>query len=149
MKKKWHGTECLMFFQEKKWRKSIGAFLQWLSDWIVELLCDYGESIWRVLGWLLILVFIIGPLSLILAGGLVWNGSNTTTYFALKNELTRFLYSYFQYLLYMLDTITTANFSEMHPINDVTRLLSGIMASIGIFLLGLLGFVAGNRIRNS
>ena len=149
MKKKWHGTQCLVFFYEKEWGKSIGAFLRWLSDWTVELLCDYGESIWRVLAWLIVLVFVVGPLSLFMAGGLDWNGSNIPTYYALKDGLSKFIYSYFQYLLYMLDTVTTASFSEMNPRNDATRLLSGIMASIGIFLLGLLGFVAGNRIRNS
>ncbi len=149
MKKKWHGKQSMLFLQQRNWRKSIESRLKWLSDWFVELLCDYGESVRRVVAWLLALIFIIGPVSLFLSGGLVWNGSNVGTYYSLKDGLSKFLYSYFQDLLYMLDTITTANFSELNPTNDITRLISGLMASIGIFLLGLLGFVAGNRIRHS
>jgi uncharacterized protein YjbI with pentapeptide repeats len=30
--------------------------LKWLADWFVEQLCGYGESIWRVLDWMLLVV---------------------------------------------------------------------------------------------
>jgi hypothetical protein len=49
----------------------------------------------------------------------------------------------------MLDTFTTADFAQLEPANDLVRLISGFLAMIGIFLVGLLGFVVGNRIRRS
>jgi hypothetical protein len=58
-------------------------------------------------------------------------------------------YVYTQLLLYTLDAFTTANFAVLQPANEVARLLSGLFAIVGIFLTGLLGFVAGNRIRRS
>jgi hypothetical protein len=48
-----------------------------------------------------------------------------------------------------MDTFATADFAELGPINDVVRLVSGFMAIVGIFLAGLLSFVACNRIRRS
>jgi hypothetical protein len=45
--------------------------------------------------------------------------------------------------------MTTASFSGLQPINDAVKLTSGFFAILGIFLSGLLGFVAGNRIRRS
>jgi len=150
MKKKWHGAQRLLYFQEKKWGKSITAFFQWLSDWIVELLCDYGESVWRVVFWMAALVFLIGPLLLSMFGGLTWdelNLSNVILFRTYKDAL--FIHVYLQYILYMIDVLTTSNFSVLYPANDVIRFISGLFSLISIFLAGLLGFVAGNRIRNS
>ncbi len=150
MKKKWHGAQRLIFFREKKWGKAIGACFQWLSDWIVELLCDYGESIWRVVFWMAALVFLIGPLLISMFGGLNWdelNLTNVTLFDIYKN--VPFMHVYLQYLLYMIDVLTTSSFSVLNPSNDVIRFISGVLSLVSIFLAGLLGFVAGNRIRNS
>ncbi len=149
MKKKWNGALSSELWHQKDWKKSFVLRIRWIGDWFVELLCDYGESVSRVVGWLMALIFFIGPLSLSLSGRFDWNDTNARIYYSLEDGLPRFLYSYFQYLLYTLDTITTANFSVLRPVYDLTRLLSAVMASIGIILLGLLGFVTGNRIRHS
>jgi uncharacterized protein YjbI with pentapeptide repeats len=122
---------------------------KWISDWIVELLCSYGESIWRVLFWMGATLFVIGPTLISLLGGLDWTGDNMQVYRSLSTPLQRWSYTYFQYVLYMIDAFTTADFAQLKPANDLVRLVSGLMAMIGIFLTGLLGFVAGNRIRYS
>jgi uncharacterized protein YjbI with pentapeptide repeats len=149
MEKLWGATKAQQLWKDGHYWQAILMKAKWASDWFVEILCGYGENLWRVILWLGLLLFVFGPLAVSLSGGLQWTGKNVETYYRLGDILSRQLYAYFQNLLYMLDTITTANFSELQPANDTVRLLSGLMAMIGIFLTGLLGFVAGNRIRNS
>ena len=139
-KSKFHPRVLVFYFRH---------LLLWLGDWLVELLCDYGESIWRVLFWIISIILVIGPFTIWSLGGLAWTGENVQFYRTISDPFQRILYSYFQYVLYMIDTITTANFAEMKPHNDLVRIASGLMSLLGIFLAGLLGFVAGNRIRHS
>jgi len=149
MRKLWKGQQAGESWNSRRYAQSIQLRASWAGDWLVEHLCDYGESVWRVLLWLLALLFVIGPAIIRLSGGLEWNRGNLGTYFSLETSWQRSLYGYLQYTLYMLDTITTANFSDLRPATDAVRLASGTMAMMGIFLTGLLGFVAGNRIRRS
>jgi len=139
-KRNFHPKVLLFYFRH---------ILLWLGDWLVELLCNYGESIWRVLFWIITIILFIGPALIWSLGGLAWTGDNIQTFKALSDPFQKALYYYFQYVIYMIDTITTANFAEMKPNTDLVRLVSGLMSLIGIFLAGLLGFVAGNRIRHS
>lgn len=148
MSKLWAGQQAKAAWQQKHRWKGIKLLVKWTSDWIVELLCDYGESAWRVIAWMLAILFVIGPTLITLLGGLNWTGHNQAVYLNLNRSWQRWSYAYLQYLLYMIDTLTTANFAELVPRTDAVRLLSGFMSMIGIFLTGLLGFVAGNRIRN-
>lgn len=122
---------------------------QWLMDWAVEILCDYGESLWRVIFWMAAVLFLIGPALIGLAGGLLWPQEALETLLALPVNWQRSVYAYFQYFLYMINVFTTADFAQLEPANDLVRLVSGLMAIVGIFLAGLLGFVAGNRIRQA
>lgn len=149
MKKMWAKQQAQETWTRHRHWEAIKHGSNWIRDWLVELLCDYGESAWRVIGWLAVLIFIIGPLLITLSGGLEWTGTNRDLYFQLPTTWQRLVYGYFQHLLYTIDTLTTANFSELRPHTDVLRIASGCMALSGIFLVGLLGFVAGNRIRNS
>ena len=114
---------------------------------MADALCVYGESIWRVILWMILLLFVFGPGMIALSGGLSWPLSAQQTYFSLSTPWQRASYVYFQYILHMLDTFTTASFAQLSPQNDLVRLCSGFLALAGIFMTGLLGFVAGNRIR--
>ena len=107
------------------------------------------EKVLLVIMWMALLLFVIGPGPITLLGGLDWVGSNRDIYWRLPTVFQKSIYAYVQYLLYTLDSLTTANFSELKPRTDAIRLVSGALAMVGIFLVGLLGFVAGNRIRNS
>jgi uncharacterized protein YjbI with pentapeptide repeats len=115
----------------------------------VELLCDYGESVSRVIAWMIALILGVGPALVAALGGLIWTGDNQAVYQSLNIPWQRGLYAYGQYVLYILDAFTTASFAELKPWNDYVRLASGLIAVSGIVLAGLLGFVAGNRIRKS
>ena len=129
------------------WQKK--NYFKFLSDVVVEWLCDYGESVWRVIGWMAGLLFILGPFVFSRLGGFVWRQDLVGNYYALSSAWDRFWFSYRLYLLYTLDTFTTSSFSGLQPINDAVKFASGFFAIAGIFLAGLLGFVAGNRIRRS
>ena len=48
----------------------------------------------------------------------------------------------------MVDVLATTSFAELEPKTDIVRFTSGMLSMFGIFLLGLLGFVAGNVIRH-
>lgn len=133
----------------RTWKFYLRHTVKWATDWIVELLCSYGESGWRVLFWIGASLLVIGPALIQSFGGLDWTGDNIHAYYNLTDPFQRQLYTYFQYVLYMIDAFTTASFAQLKPVNDLVRLASGFMAFLGIFLAGLLGFVAGNRIRHS
>lgn len=125
------------------------SYRKWLEDQFVELLCDYGESVWRVLGWIAAVLFVIGPTLVFVLGGLHLAGESWDVYYRLPGTWQEGLSAYIQHYLYTMDVLTTADFSGMNPSNDLVRLTSGILAILGIVLVGLLGFVAGNRIRRS
>jgi uncharacterized protein YjbI with pentapeptide repeats len=120
---------------------------KWLSDLFVGGLCGYGESIGLVLWWMAALLF-VSPLLFGLLGLLDWPDKNAETFYSLSVPW-RYGYSYLQQFLYVLDAFTTADFAELQPANSLGRLCSGLIALVGIFLTGLLGFVVGNRIRRS
>jgi uncharacterized protein YjbI with pentapeptide repeats len=149
MRKLWAAQQAWDAWRTSRRCQAIKQWSKWAGDWLVELLCDYGESTWRVIGWIAAMIFVVGPTMVSVAGGLSWTSINRYIYFKLPTVWQRWAYAYFQYLLYVLDVFTTASFSELEPSNDAVRLVSGFMAMSGIFLAGLLGFVAGNRIRNS
>lgn len=121
---------------------------KWFSDGFVEALCGYGESIGLVLWWMAVLLFIAGPLLFGRPGLLDWPDKNRESYFNLS-PVRQQVYAYLQQFLYVLDAFTTANFAELQPASGLARLFSGLIALLGIFLTGLLGFVVGNRIRRS
>ena len=136
-------------FSEKKLLKGISNFTKYLGDKIVEISCDYGEGGWRVFVWILAFIFVIGPTIFWRVGSFEWSDQVKSIYYSYPTRAGQNLYTYCQIVLYTIDTFTTANFAEIKPINDFTRFISGCLAMTGIFLIGLLGFVAGNRIRRS
>jgi len=137
------------WWNSRTWRFFFKHTTKWMGDCIVELLCSYGESVWRVVCWMGAMLFVIGPGLIGMLGGLSWTGENQQIFDTLPTSFQRSAYVYFQYVLYSIDTFTTADFAQLEPVNDCVRLASGFMALLGIFLAGLLGFVGGNRIRYS
>lgn len=134
---------------KRKWREASASYFKFFSDTLVEWLCDYGQSVWRVAGWMAALLFIITPLLLSGMGGIVWSEDLYRHYSALPSAWHRFWFWYYHYFLYAFSVLTTANFSDLQPINDAVKLASGLFAIAGIVLAGLLGFIAGHRIRRS
>ena len=109
--------------------------LKWLADWVVELLCDYGESMWRVLAWML----------LVILGFAVYYQVSRAVVTSSQEAAT----SLWDHLIFSLGAFTTLQPTRLQAVRPGVELLTTIQAIIGISLAGLLGFVAGNRIRRS
>ena len=112
---------------------------KWALDWIEELLCKYGESLGRVLGWMI--ASLLGFAAYYWRIGGVW--------LVEPNGEARVATSFWHYLIYSAGAFTTTQFARLQAADDRVRMVTAIQAIIGIVLAGLLGFVAGNRIRRS
>jgi len=110
------------------------------SDQIVEWLCDYGESVPRVLG-ALVVAYLAFTLYYGLTGSVV---RVTGTAPHLIRATTR---NPLDLAVFSLANMTTQSPLGMQPRDEGVQLPTGLETLVGIFLTGLLGFVAGNRIR--
>ena len=118
---------------------AIGMGMRYFGDVGAEWLCDYGDSVARVLRAILttLVVFAI----------LYWiTGSLKTRegYSAVRAN------PWIDYLLFSLDSMTTVGTSEvaLKTASQFGTLLSSLQTALGTILLGLFGFVLGGRIRN-
>jgi uncharacterized protein YjbI with pentapeptide repeats len=109
--------------------------LKWLADWFVELLCGYGESLWRVLAWMLLVILGFAAYYQV-SHAVVTSSPGAAT-------------SLWDHLIFSLGAFTTLQPARLQAARPGIELLTTIQAIIGISLAGLLGFVAGNRIRRS
>ena len=108
---------------------------KWLTDWFVELLCSYGESLWRVLAWML----------LVIVGFAAYYQVSHAVVTSSQDAAT----SLWDHLIFSLGAFTTLQPARLQAARPGVELLTTVQAIIGISLAGLLGFVAGNRIRRS
>lgn len=138
---KWWHPKGLVFY--------VSHTAKWFSNSVIDVLCSYGESPKKVLTWMVLTLFLIAPVTYLLLGGLSWQSEVIDEFPSIKSPLLQALYFYLQYVLYSIDTFTTADFSRLDAANDLVRLFSGLFALAGIFLTGLLGFVFGNRVRHA
>ena len=124
---------------EKREALKEGRYLKALGDQIVELVCDYGEGFGRVLGCLALLW-----LGLALIYGITGHvlADRGPVYSTTRNVI--------DLLSFSLATMVTIEAPGLRPFASLLmRILMPLQAALGIFFLGLLGFVAGNRIRRS
>ncbi len=134
-----HGRESAAAFGKRKWATAGLSAAQWLGDSVAEWLCDYGESVGRVvraffailIGFALLywLTGSLGPRE----GFMVIRHSSAVV----------------SYLLFSLDSMTKGGTSEvaLRPSGELGLLLSSLQTVVGTILLGLFGFVLGARIR--
>jgi len=104
-------------------------------------MCDYGESVPRVLGSLAA-VYAAFTLIYALTGSVVreLEGPGGSARVPVRNPVVAAIFS--------LQVVTTGSpEGGLAPRGDLTLLLMGVEAFLGIALTGLLGFVLGNRIR--
>jgi uncharacterized protein YjbI with pentapeptide repeats len=125
----------------RQWRRAIGRYAKYASDQLVEWMCDYGESVPRVLGSLAA-VYATFTLIYTLSGSVVRE-------FEIPGGSVRVpTHNPFVVALFSLLVMTTVGpEGGLAPRSDLTLVLMGIHAFLGIALTGLLGFVLGNRIR--
>ena len=113
--------------------------LQWFADLASEWLCDYGESVNRVLRAFVVV--------LIAFAALYWA---TGCLMPRESVANGYSFRVVDYLLFSLDSMTTVGTSEVgiKPSGQLGVLLSSVQTVLGTVLLGLFGFVLGVRMRN-
>jgi uncharacterized protein YjbI with pentapeptide repeats len=116
---------------EAWWRRQ---WLKWVSDTAQWLLTDYGESVWRVLGAIM-LIFAGFGVGFALTGSVVRDDGQAPTLW--------------DYGLFSLLGMTTQDAAHLRPADPLVEAFQGLEALLAIALTGLLGFVLGNRIRHS
>jgi uncharacterized protein YjbI with pentapeptide repeats len=129
-------------WKERAWKGVVPHCAKVAVDQLVELVCDYGESVGRVLVSLVVVYALFT-----LTYGLTWSVIRVRAVPAATiREPTRNLVDL---LRFSLGAMTTMDVASLEPRNGLVELVAGVEALLGIFLAGLLGFVAGNRIRRS
>lgn len=115
-----------------------GSYVLYVGDQLVEWVCDYGESVGRVLLSMLLVYVLFAALYGVTGSVMHVEGTRQTP--------TR---SVLDLLVFSLLAMTTSGSPAVGlvPRNASVQLLTGLQALLGIFLTGLLGFVLGNRIR--
>ena len=131
-------------WREHDWRVAIAHGTKVAVEQFVELLCDYGEGLGRVAGSLIALWLAFAFSYGRIAG--VWGPWQDT-----GEEMIRYItQNPIDLLSFSLGAMTTLLPSGLEPRPILAmRILMPLEALIGIFLVALLGFVAGNRIRRS
>lgn len=119
-----------------------GKHLAYVADQLVEWVCDYGESIGRVM--LSMMAVYIGFALLYGVTGSVMHVEQTA-----HGPHQVPTHSVLDLMVFSLLAMTTSGSPAvgLEPRSVSVHLLTGIQALFGIFLTGLLGFVLGNRIR--
>lgn len=125
-------------FRGRHWQRAVAAGLTYTNLKLVELVCDYGESVPRVLASQFAVVAAYTALYAI-AGGVVRDAPGGADITRAPLDLVR----------YSLSAMVAPNDPPegLQPAGDLMHLVALTQSYLGIFLIGLLGFVAGNRIR--
>jgi uncharacterized protein YjbI with pentapeptide repeats len=130
-------------FGEHRWCPAIRGIWKAVIDQLVELACDYGEGIERVIATMLFLWIVFAILYGIFAG--VWgpwqkNATGQIRYVT-RNPV--------DLLLFSIGITSRMPVGLEARSTLVMHILMPIEALLGTALTGLLGFVLGNRIRRS
>lgn len=129
---------------KRKWRAAVTNCMKYAGDQLVELVCDYGEGIWRVIRTLIFVWIFLALIYGLIAG--VW-GPWQDTNFGQIRHITR---NPLDLLWFSLGTMVTLHPPGLEARSTLLmRVLTPSQALLCIFLAGLLGFVLGNRIRRS
>lgn len=103
---------------------------KWIGLWISDLVCGFGESVNRVLVTLMLVALLPGLMLFYLHG-------------------VRGAHDLPDDLLFSASRLTAATPAHLSPSDRLVSWLGVAQAFVGIALLGLFGFVAGNAIRRS
>jgi uncharacterized protein YjbI with pentapeptide repeats len=126
---------------EGRWGQALKSYALCGTDQAVEWLCDYGESIPRVLASLLVL-YLFFTIVYGVTGSVVRELETSTGIVKVPTQHPRDL-AIFGLLAMTIGSIGM----RLLPAHDFALILVGIHVFLGVALIGLLGFVLGNRIR--
>jgi uncharacterized protein YjbI with pentapeptide repeats len=126
----------------RDWKAVLRSYTVYASDQAVEWLCDYGESVSRVLAALLVL-YLLFTVTYGVTGSVV---RLVETPHGPARVVTR---NGMDLAIFSLMALSTSGSPAvgLEPRDETVHLLTAVEATLGIALTGLLGFVLGNRIR--
>ncbi|MBB3950896.1 pentapeptide repeat-containing protein [Aureimonas jatrophae] len=130
------GQKAVASWRAGRRREALAAGYRWAADRSVEWLCDYGESMSRIVRAFALLIVVFAALYG-LSAGLVPTGAAQGT----RHVVDLMSYS----ALNMMTANPPA--IGLDPVGRWTNILVGLQGAVGIILMGLFGFVLGNRIR--
>ncbi|WP_419539693.1 pentapeptide repeat-containing protein [Methylobacterium oryzae] len=132
------GQQARIAWSDRDWSGFLRHGYRWTADRFVEWLCDYGESLSRIARAFALLIVLFGGLFGLTGGLFISEGPEAGP-----------TYNPLDLLSYSALNMMTANPPEigLKPTGRVTNLLVGIEGGVGIILMGLYGFVLGNRLR--
>ncbi len=142
MGKRLHARQARAAFGKRELGAALRPGLQWLGDVVSEWVCDYGESVARVLR--AFLVVLVG------FAAVYWLSGSLEPRDAPPAGPVPAARQAIDYLLFSLDSMTTVGTSEvgLKPGSQLGVLLSSVQTVVGTVLLGLFGFVLGVKMRN-
>ena len=124
----------------RDFRRAANAYASYASDQVVEWVCDYGESLTRIL-YTLFLVYAIFTLIYGLAGGVVRvNPATPGVSSTVRDPVELAIFSF-------MAMAASEPPNGLTPSSTSMYLLTGVQTLIGVALTGLLGFVLGNLVR--
>jgi len=144
MEKREAWETATMALQERRSGQAIRYGWKAALDQVVELVCDYGESIKRILTTMAVVLLVFAVLYWAIAG--VWGPWEKIP----EGRIRHITRNPIDLLTFSLGAMTTLGPPglEARP-TLLMRVLMPVQAMLGIVLAGLLGFVLGNRIRRS
>jgi len=104
--------------------------LQWLTDWLAEIACGYGEKPARPLAWALV-VLLLFPVLYRLSGGVVSESQSAANWLGL--------------LTYSLATFATLKLDGYQAVTLQAQLLTSLQGLIGLTLWGLALYTFGRQ----
>jgi uncharacterized protein YjbI with pentapeptide repeats len=135
--------QALLGLRERRWVDARKNVTYWASDVFAEWLCDYGESLLRVARAFLV-VFLVFLAYYDLSGSLV---RDTGPALGGPGETATDLGELAAFTLLTMTTAGPPDNVGVKPRSVAAYLVSGLHGAIGTSLIGLFGFVLGNRIR--
>jgi hypothetical protein len=132
------GQQARVAWIARDWVGILGHGYRWTADRFVEWLCDYGESLSRIARAFALLIVVFAGLYGLTGGLFLTEGPEAGP-----------TYNPIDLMSYSALNMMTANPPEigLKPTGRVTNLLVGLEGAVGIILMGLYGFVLGNRLR--
>ncbi len=127
---------------DRAWRQVPIGFAAWLGDAFAEWLCDYGESLPRVLRAFTVTLLCFA-LFYGLSGTLVYTLEAGASYAGLPTR------NVWQLLGFSFLNMCTTGIPDIgvKPGNHLIYFISSLQYVVGLVLIGLFGYVLGNRIR--
>jgi hypothetical protein len=104
--------------------------LQWLTDWLAELSCGYGEKPGRVLAWSLV-ALVLSPILYRITGGVRSEAHSSPTWWEL--------------VAYSLATFATLQLEGYQATTLTAQLLTSLQGLLGLVLLGLALYAFGRQ----